>query len=291
MPVQTKINFPDDATERVTLTVAGKWRRYGRRFGALAVVALFIASWCVPRHEDRVTWLAAAFLPIVVLMVGAELAAEPSERMTRNGRWRMRAAPAGSIGLGRCFARAVLHALIGAVALGTLLHTRHATGAGMVALRLAAGTTLLYAGAGLVFETYVLACLPFGYSVPAMHRTPLFARSVGEFWSQRWNIAVSSWLDTFVFRPAARRGHARVGILCAFAVSGFFHAWPMLAALGFAAALSTMAFFLIQGAFVLVENCLRIHKWPVALARTWTISIMLASSPLFIDPALRVFGL
>jgi hypothetical protein len=64
----------------------------------------------------------------------------------------------------------------------------------------------------------------------------------------------------------------------------------MLAALGAPAALSTMAFFTVQGLFVLAENRLAIHNWPVVVARAWTLMILLASSPLYIDPGLRLFG-
>jgi hypothetical protein len=63
-----------------------------------------------------------------------------------------------------------------------------------------------------------------------------------------------------------------------------------LVGLGTFAALSTVVFFVIQGVVVLVESRLRIHTWPVALARAWTLVILLASSPLYIDPGLRLFG-
>ena len=123
-----------------------------------------------------------------------------------------------------------------------------------------------------------------------MHRTPIAARSVGEFWGQHWNIITSAWQRTFVFWPLARRGCAGVGVLCCFFVSGALHAWPMLVALGPFAALSTMVFFVFQGVVVLAESRLRIHTWPVAIARVWTLVILLASLPLYIDPGLRLFG-
>ena len=103
------------------------------------------------------------------------------------------------------------------------------------------------------------------------------------------NIITSAWFRTFIFCPLARRRFAGVGVLCCFLVSGAFHGWPMLAALGTFAALSTVAFFVIQGVVVLVESRLSIHTWPVAMARAWTLVILLASSPLFIDPVLRLF--
>jgi hypothetical protein len=291
MAIESKIIFREKAIEPTKLNAPEKRRWYFRKFGALLLFGLFIACWFVPRNEDQVTRLGAAYLPIFVLMLGVELTAEPDQKLTRNGRWRVRPARAEKIALLSGFGRLVLHAFIAVVAFRTVLHTRNPSGAAMSVLRLAAGTALLYAAAAFIFETIRLGCLLLGYSAPALHRTPLFARSLGEFWARRWNIAVSAWFQTHVFRPVARLGYARAGILCAFAASGFFHAWPMLAGLGVAAALSTMAFFLIQGVFVLLEDRLRIQTWPVALARTWTIGIILASSPLFIDPALRVFGL
>lgn len=72
--------------------------------------------------------------------------------------------------------------------------------------------------------------------------------------------------------------------------SGALHGWPILVALGTSAAFSMVLFFVIQGVFVLAESRLSIHTWPVTMARTWTLVILLASSPLLIDPGLRVFG-
>jgi predicted ABC-type sugar transport system permease subunit len=113
---------------------------------------------------------------------------------------------------------------------------------------------------------------------------------VGEFWGQRWNIITSAWHRAFIFWPLARRRCAGVGVFCCFLVSGALHAWPMLVALGPVAALRTVVFFVLQGVAVLAESRLRIHTWPVALARVWTLVILLASSPLYIDPVLRLFG-
>ncbi len=160
----------------------------------------------------------------------------------------------------------------------------------MSLLRLTAGVAILYALAALVFEVAALCFGLAGYSLPLMHRTPVAARSVGEFWGRRWNIITSAWLRTFIYWPLARRRFAGVGVFGCFLVSGAFHGWPMLVALDACAALSTVGFFAIQGVVVLAENRLSIHTWPVALARAWTLVILLTSSPLFIDPGLRLFG-
>ncbi len=176
-------------------------------------------------------------------------------------------------------------------ALLTLLQTRHPSSTAIELLRLAAGVALAYAGVPLFYEILGLCFLVAGHSWPLMHRTPIAARSVGEFWGQRWNRMMSAWLRTFIFWPLARRGGAGLGVLGSFFVSGVLHGWPILVALGTSAAFSMVLFFVLQGVFVLAESRLSIHTWPVALARTWTLVTLLASSPLFIVPTLRLFGL
>jgi D-alanyl-lipoteichoic acid acyltransferase DltB (MBOAT superfamily) len=232
-----------------------------------------------------------AFVPIIGLIVTVELMADADCKLSKSYRWRIRRAQVDSALLLRGVWPILLSVIVGSAAFLTLGHTRHSAGIAMAVLRLAAGVALVYALAGFIFEVCGLCFLVAGYSLPPMHRAPIAARSVGEFWGQRWNMIVSAWLRTFVFWPLARRRLTGVGVLCCFLVSGAFHGWPMLAALGRFAALSTLAFFVIQGVVVLAENRLSIHTWPVAIARAWTLVILLTSSPLFIDPGLRLFGL
>jgi hypothetical protein len=97
-------------------------------------------------------------------------------------------------------------------------------------------------------------------------------------------------MHTYIFSPLARRTNALFGILCVFLLSGFFHGWPILWSLGPWPAFTTAAFFVIQGIAVLAENRLHIHTWPTPLARVWTWVILLAPSPLFFGPGLRLFG-
>ena len=258
---------------------------------ALFVVGLFVASWLLRVPGNALVSGIVAFVPVIVLMVSVELLADADSRLSNSERWRIRRAQAGSALLWRRVWPVLLSIIIGTAALLTLSQTRHSVGIAMSVLRLAAGVALLYALAGFIFEACALCFLTAGYSLPLMHRAPIAARSVGDFWAQRWNMVVSAWFRTFVFWPLARRRFARIGVLCCFAVSGFLHAWPMLVALGASAALSTMAFFLLHGLFVLIENRLRVDRWPIAAARVWTLLILLASSPLYIDPGLRLFGL
>ena len=263
-------------------------RRVWRMWAAPVVVGVFLASWFVPGTE--IARAIAAFIPVASLMLIIELTAEPRQKLSSRECWRIRRAPISEVLWWRSVWLVLLNIFITSSAFLTLFQTRHPSSNAMSLSRLAAGVALLYAAAELVFEVCGLCFLMAGYSLPLMHRAPIAARSVGEFWGQRWNIIVSAWLRTFVFWPLARRGFAGVGVFCCFLVSGAFHAWPMLVGLGAFAALSTAEFFVFQGVVVLAESRLRIHIWPVAIARAWTLVILLASSPLYIDPGLRLFG-
>lgn len=232
-----------------------------------------------------------ALMVVGVVMFAAELAAGPERKLSRRARWRIQRAPTGEASLMRSVWYALLSACIWVAALLILLQTRNPGSVAMGLARLAAGAALLYVSADFIVHACSLCFLAAGYSLPLIHRTPIAACSVGEFWGQRWNLIVSAWLRTFVFFPVARLGGVGLGLFCCFIVSGLFHAGPMWVGLGASAALTTMAFFLIQGLFVLAENRLRVRAWPIPLARAWTLLIVLGFSPLFINPALRLFGL
>lgn len=254
----------------------------------LFVAGLFVASWFF--SGNQVARAFAAFGAVASLMIMVELTAATGRRLANRKRWCISRTRMSRTLLLRRLLPVLLHALILSTALLTLLQTQHPHSTGMKLWRLAAGVAFLYAAAALVFDLSALGFVTAGFSLPVMHRNPIAARSVGEFWGQRWNIIVSAWLRTFIFWPLARGGTAGIAVLCCFLISGIFHGWPMLVALGTSAAASTVLFFVIQGVLVLVEARLHIHAWPVALARAWTLVTLLASSPLFIDPGLRLFG-
>ena len=191
----------------------------------------------------------------------------------------------------RAVVQIVLYSTLAGLALLVLLHTRQPVGTTACIGRWGAGVVFSYAGAQLFFDCARLCFLAMGLSLDSLHRTPIAACSVAEFWSQRWNRVVSAWLHSFVFLPLARRRCPRLGIFAAFLASGVFHGWWILVAIGISGASTTLLFFALQGVFVLAEHRLHIHAWPVPIARGWTVALLLASSPLFIDPGLRIFGL
>jgi len=155
-------------------------------------------------------------------------------------------------------------------------------------LRLGVGLVFVYAaidaGYAMVRATY----RALGFVTPRLHVWPLASLSVAELWGMRWARPVSHWLRETCFLPLARRGHPGLGILLGFAASAFGHAYPALVALGPAMAAMMFGYFVVQGLVVVAETRLGIARWPRALRRSWTIVIMVASSPLFVEPCLRV---
>jgi len=266
------------------------YRRPAFRWGiALLVLSLFVAP-CFVRGTIA-TRAVLAFIPVVVLMIAVESCAAPANRIRSRERWRIRRTSLATAQLFRGLVNILLHAVIAGIALSILLHPGTLNHPGRELLRFGSGAVLLYAVAGIISAALAVLFLIAGYSLPIVHRYPVAARSVEDFWARRWNILVSAWLHAFVFLPLARRRHYALGIMCAFLVSGAFHGWPVLFALGIRPALIVVLFFIIQGAVILVENRLRIQTWPTSLARVWTVIIILGTSPLFVGPGLRLFGL
>jgi hypothetical protein len=130
-----------------------------------------------------------------------------------------------------------------------------------------------------------------GVDPPPLQHSPILARSAGEFWAQRWNSFVSGWLNAYVFRPLARRHHPVWGMFTAFVVSAVLHFWVATLALGLLAGISMGLYFVIEGVIVLGERSLALQSWPLSLARTWMILVVLCPAILGIEPFLRVFGL
>jgi hypothetical protein len=256
---------------------------------ALHVAALLVASCFVP--GTTVARALFAFVPIVVLICGSELMTGTGRNVRSRERWRIRRTQIDAARILQKLLLIILHVLIVWAAIHLLFRMVNPKNLTAELLRIGGGITLLYSIAVIISEVVNVLFLAAGYSFPCAHRTPIAARTVGEFWNNRWNILVSAWLHTYIFSPVARRRGAVSGILCAFLFSGLFHAWPILVALGKWPAFTTTAFFVIQGFAVLAEHQLRIHTWPTPAARAWTWIMLLIPSPLFFDPGLRLFGL
>jgi hypothetical protein len=184
---------------------------------------------------------------------------------------------------------ALVHAVLAIASLAVLLYgTEHFVGFARWPARAVAGTAFVYGTAGAVADLVRALYLLVGVAVPPIQRTPIASRSLQEFWGQRWNRVVGRWLRENFFLPLARRRRPMIGLLLAFFVSGFLHGYLTVAAVGATMALPMTAFFIVQGALVLLERGLRVDAWPAAAARLWFVTAMLVSVPLFVEPMIAV---
>jgi len=155
-------------------------------------------------------------------------------------------------------------------------------------LRWGAGLAFVYAAIEAGYAIVRASLHAVGLATSPLHVLPLASLTVAELWGKRWARPVSHWLHTTCFVPLARRGHPTLGILLGFVVSALGHCHPVLVTLGPAMAAMMFGYFLVQGLAVAVETRLGVAKWPRPLQRSWTLVIMLATSPLFVEPSLRI---
>lgn len=72
-----------------------------------------------------------------------------------------------------------------------------------------------------------------GWEVSENFDRPWQARSVAEFW-RRWHISFGTWLRHYIYIPlGGNRRHASFNVQMTFLVSGLWHVWGALKALGF----------------------------------------------------------
>jgi hypothetical protein len=189
----------------------------------------------------------------------------------------------------RLLARSAGAAAVAAVAHGVATGALAAPGGGAAALALrwgaAAAFVLAVADAldGLVRAAFRAG----GTALRTLHRAPLRAVTLREFWGRRWNRVVQAWLSEHAFVPVARRHGAAAGTLAAFGASAVLHAYLLLAALGPGAAAAWGTFFVIHGGLVLAEARLGVARWRPPLARAWTLGALAVTAPLFVEPMLR----
>jgi D-alanyl-lipoteichoic acid acyltransferase DltB (MBOAT superfamily) len=132
-----------------------------------------------------------------------------------------------------------------------------------------------------VFELLALAWQTLGINAKPVMRSPLFAASLAEFWSTRWNTAFNVLAHDFVFRPLARKVGATRATLGVFLVSGLVHdlviSLPARAEFGL-----PTAYFLFQGAAVLAERTATGRRIGLGHGfRGWLYTAVCAGAPAF----------
>ncbi|MEE2886278.1 MAG: DCC1-like thiol-disulfide oxidoreductase family protein [Planctomycetota bacterium] len=127
----------------------------------------------------------------------------------------------------------------------------------------AAGNPLLAGWCGMVglilllhfgsFHLLALAWQSVGVRAEPIMNAPTRAKSLSEFWSERWNLAFNDLAHSFLFSPAYRRIGVTGAVLLVFLVSGLVHdaiiSLPANACYG-----RPTAYFLLQGVGVLFER-------------------------------------
>jgi len=186
---------------------------------------------------------------------------------------------------------AFCHLVVAALALaGTMACVKEipADGLWMNLRWLAAGIMILaFAEMATSIHNGVTALL--GIRAPALLRSPGLARSISEFWSQRWNPAASQLgFRPFFYKPMARHGIIPA-VGAAFLASAVAHFLLMYMATGlWGVSFAWGGFFLVQPVLILLERRLKVRHWPPAAARIWTLTALAIVSPLFSEPALRL---
>ncbi len=129
-----------------------------------------------------------------------------------------------------------------------------------------------------------------GATSPPLHRSPIAATSLREFWGERWNLVVNRWLRVHCYLPLARRHQPVLGLALAFLASAAIHAWFIGVALGPGMAARMGLYFMIQGVLLALEGPLGVTRWPTPAGRAWMLACTVLPSPLFVEPVLRLFA-
>jgi hypothetical protein len=162
------------------------------------------------------------------------------------------------------------------------------SGVPRLAVRWGAGALFMYVAVEVTVAAVIIVYGLVGIDPRPLHDDPIRSRTISEFWNRRWNRAVHHFLKYNVFAPVARRGHAEWGLVLSFVVSAFIHFFFMLPAVGLFWAGLMGSFFLLQLPFLWAERALGVARWPTPLARTWTLTLLFVSSPLFVEPVLQI---
>ncbi len=245
-----------------------------RAFLALGVILAVLRSIDLVRMRDRGWGPARRFAHIVSLV--------DTRRLVRRApRFEF-----GSLAAALGWAAAVAG---GVVIVTRVAPTRH--GAEFWLLRWSGALVVIYAGADAAQALAHALYAAVGFESPPMHRTPAMARSIKEFWGERWNLAVSLWLREHAMRPLVARAGVSTGVAAAFAASAVVHAYLATAAAGWRMGLLMGGFFVVQGLWVILELRVGVARWAPWVARCWSIGLMVAVSPMFLEPLLRGVGL
>ena len=157
-------------------------------------------------------------------------------------------------------------------------------------------TVLLLPGLSLILHFGIFNVLAgvwrlAGVDARPLFRAPLMARSLGDFWGRRWNLAFTEMTTLGIYRPLSGRLGRSGAMLSAFLASGLLHelaiSLPVEAGYGL-----PLCYFVLQGMLVLAERHLDRTGWGVTSwgvwAHVWVLVWLVLPLPiLFHRPFLR----
>ena len=141
---------------------------------------------------------------------------------------------------------------------------------------------LLLVGESLV-AIMNLFLLPGGYLLPALLCRPWAARSIADFWGNRWNLWFSDWSRYVIFGRLRRR--PMFALFLVFAASGIMHEcvinFPLYCLTGRVLFGTMMIYFLLQAVGILVER--HFLKGHPRLLMTFVWLVVFVRSPLVLN--------
>lgn len=158
-------------------------------------------------------------------------------------------------------------------------------------MRWLAGGIAVMAFAEMITASHDFLTALMGINAPALMRSPFLSTSIAEFWTRRWNAAVSQvGFRSLFFAPLARHG-VLLALWVTFLASAVAHFLLAYMAMGrWEISIACGVFFFVQPLLIMGERTMGVRRWPQAAARTWTLTALGVTSPLFVEPALQVMA-
>jgi hypothetical protein len=129
-----------------------------------------------------------------------------------------------------------------------------------------------------IFSVLCLLWSKQGFPVKSLFNAPLKAKSLTEFWGERWNLAYHDLMRHYLYKPLRQWIPQAQALILVFLFSGLLHdlviSIPARAGYG----LPTL-YFLIQGAGLLFETKY-LHQSPLLARRIFTLTIVAVPAPL-----------